>query len=89
MLTSRHCALAQCHLLETEKDHEKKVGDKDFTELSGELSGAICLKAIVLLGNALELFRRFFDDVCWLYESCFAQGQAQQQQQKLAMSLAS
>ena len=29
----------------------------DFAELPGELSGAICLKALVLLGSALELFR--------------------------------
>ena len=32
--------------------------DKDFAELSGELSGAICLKTPVLLGRALELFRK-------------------------------
>ena len=38
----------------------KKLCDKDFAELSAELSGAICLEALVLLGNALELFRKFF-----------------------------
>ena len=34
--------------------------DKDFAELSGELSDAICLETLVLLGKALELFRKFF-----------------------------
>ena len=34
--------------------------DKDFAELSGELSGAIDLKSLVFLGRALELFRKFF-----------------------------
>ena len=34
--------------------------DKDFAELSGELSGAICLKYLVLLVNDLNLFRQFF-----------------------------
>ena len=29
----------------------KKLCDKDFAERSGELSGAICLKALFLLGN--------------------------------------
>ena len=29
----------------------KKLRDKDFAERSGELSGAICLKTLVLLGN--------------------------------------
>ena len=37
--------------------------DEDFAELSGELSGAICLKILVLLGSALELFRKFFGAV--------------------------
>ena len=31
--------------------------NKDFAELSGELSDAICLKILVLFGSALELFR--------------------------------
>ena len=46
--------------------------DKDLAELSGELSGAICLKTLVLQCNALELFRNFFDAVrasIWLCES--------------------
>ena len=41
--------------------------DKDFSELSGELSGAICL-----MGSALELFRKFFGTVrviFWLWGS--------------------
>ena len=33
------------------KGTTKKLCDKDFAERSGELSGAICLKTIVLLGN--------------------------------------
>ena len=38
----------------------KNFCHKDFAELSGELSGAICLKTLVLLGSALELFRKLF-----------------------------
>ena len=30
----------------------KKLCDKDFAERAGELSGAICLKALALLGNS-------------------------------------
>ena len=41
----------------------KNLCEKDFAELSGELSGAICLKALVLLGSALELFGKFFGTV--------------------------
>ena len=33
------------------KGTTKKLCDKDFAERSGELSGAICLKTLVLLGN--------------------------------------
>ena len=33
---------------------------QDFAELSGELSGAICLKTLVLLDRALDLFRKMF-----------------------------
>ena len=33
------------------KGTTKKLCDEDFAERSGELSGAICLKALVLLGN--------------------------------------
>ena len=29
----------------------KNFCDNDFAELSGELSGAICLKTLVLMGN--------------------------------------
>ena len=42
------------------KSTPKNFCDKDFAELSGELSGVICLKALVLLGSALESFRKFF-----------------------------
>ena len=49
----------------------KKLCDKDFAERSGELSGAICLKTLALVGNdlvapsnssesSLVLFVRFF-----------------------------
>ena len=56
--------------------------DKDFAKRSGELSGAICLKTLVLLGNRLgnplEVFqraRKFFGAVraiFWLCESFLA-----------------
>ena len=36
----------------------KNLCDKGFAELSGELSGVICLQTLALLGNALELFRK-------------------------------
>ena len=42
----------------------KNLGDKDVAELSGELSGVICLKTLVLLGSALKLFRNIFGAVC-------------------------
>ena len=35
------------------KGTTKKLCDKDFAERSGELSGAICLRTLVLLGNDL------------------------------------
>ena len=35
----------------TEKGTPKNFCDIDFSELSGELSGAICLKTLVLMGN--------------------------------------
>ena len=41
------------------KGTPKNFCDKDFAELSSELSSAICLKSLVLLGSALELFRTF------------------------------
>ena len=56
------------------KGTPKNFCDQDFAELSGELSGAICLKSLVLLGGALELFRKFFGAVraiCWLWGSFF------------------
>ena len=39
------------YLSGTEKVPPKNFCDKDFAELSGELSGAICLKTLVLMGN--------------------------------------
>ena len=41
----------------------KNLYAKDFAELSGELSGVICLKALVLSGSARELFRKCFGAV--------------------------
>ena len=41
----------------------KNLCDRDFAELSGRFSGAICLKTLVLLGSGLELFRNFFGAV--------------------------
>ena len=41
----------------TEKVPPKNLRDKDFAKLSSELSGAICLKTLVLLASALDLFR--------------------------------
>ena len=52
----------------------KNLREKDFAELSGELSGAICLKTLVLWGSALELFRQFFGAIraiFWLWGSLF------------------
>ena len=45
------------------KGTPKNFCDRDFTELLGELSGAICLKTLVLFGSALELFRKIFGAV--------------------------
>ena len=48
------------------KGTPKNLSDKDFAELSGELSGAVCLKTLVLLGSALvplELVSKFFGGV--------------------------
>ena len=53
----------------------KNFCDKDFAALSGELPGAICLKTLVLLESALELFRKFFGAVrafFWLWGSFLA-----------------
>ena len=38
-------------LIGDRKGTTKKLCDKDFAERSGELSGAICLKTLFLLGN--------------------------------------
>ena len=35
----------------TEKVPQRTFATRDFAELSGELSGAICLKTFVLMGN--------------------------------------
>ena len=43
-----------------QKRHHKETCDKDFAELSGELSVGLCQKTLVLLGNALKLCRKFF-----------------------------
>ena len=59
--SSQH-ALSQRYFRDR-KGTPKNFCDKDFAELSGELSGAICLKALHLLGSALELFRKFFGAV--------------------------
>ena len=59
------------------KGSPKNFCDKDLAELSGELSGAICLKTLVLLGNALELFRKFFGAllaILWLWGSFWGGG---------------
>ena len=45
------------------KGAPKSFCNKIFAELSGELSGAICLTTLVLLGSALEFFRKFFGTV--------------------------
>ena len=44
-------------ILRDRKGAPKNFCDKDFAELPGELSGAICLETLALLGSALELFR--------------------------------
>ena len=36
-----------------QKRTPKNICNKDFAKLSGELSGAICLRTLVLLGSAL------------------------------------
>ena len=57
------------------KGTPKTFCNKDCAELPGEVSGAICLKTLVLLGSALELFRKFFGAVCaiyWLWGSSLA-----------------
>ena len=48
------------YIQEQKKVPQRACVTKDCAELSGELSGAICLKTKALLGSALELFRKFF-----------------------------
>ena len=50
-------------MIRDRKSTPKNFCNKDFAELSGELSGAICLKTLVLSGSALDLFRKFFGTV--------------------------
>ena len=57
----------------SEKILPRSCVDKDLAERSGELSGAICLKALVLLGSdpvTLELFRNFFGAVRAIFWLC-------------------
>ena len=57
------------------KGTPKNFCDKDFAELSGELSGPICLKTLVLLGRSLKLLRKFFGTVraiFWVWGSFLA-----------------
>ena len=42
------------------KGTPKNFCDKDFAELSGELSGAICLKTLVLMGNSVDVSDIFY-----------------------------
>ena len=63
-----------CSRIGDRRGTPKNFCDKDFAELSGELSGAICLKALVSLGSALKLFRKFLGAVraiFWLWDSLF------------------
>ena len=55
------------------KGTPKRLCHKDFPQLSGEVSGVICLKSLVSFGGALESFRNFFGAVrvmFWLCGSC-------------------
>ena len=55
-----------------QKRYPKEVMRQRFCRTFGELSGAVCLKILVLVGSALELFRRFFATVrviFWLWGS--------------------
>ena len=75
---SGHCPLISDKLsvircfLRDRQGTPKNLCDKDYAELSGELSGVICLKTLLLLGSALESFRIFFGAVraiFWLWGS--------------------
>ena len=55
------------------KSTKKKLCDKDFAERSGELSGAICLKTLILMGNdpvtdsnCSQEFCGAVRAICWL-----------------------
>ena len=64
-----------CQDFSDRKGTPKNFCDKDFAELSGKLSVAIYLKTLVLIGSALELFRKFFGAlraIFWLWGSVFA-----------------
>ena len=57
------------------KGTPKNLCDKEFAELSGELSGAISIKTLVSLGSSLELFRKLFGAVraiLWLWGAFLA-----------------
>ena len=51
--------LAGVYFRDRKRYHKELVRQK-FAKLSGELPGAVCLKTLVLLGSALELFRFSF-----------------------------
>ena len=58
-----------------QKRYPKELLRQRFRRTSGELSDTICLKTLVLLGSALELFRKFFGAVLvifWLWGSFLA-----------------
>ena len=68
-------ALTATRFVRDRKGTPKNFSDKDLAELSAEFSGAICLKTLVLLGSALELFRKLFGAVraiLWLWGSVLA-----------------
>ena len=47
----------------TEKLPQRTCATKISAELSGEFSGTICLKTLVLFCSSLQLFRKFFGAV--------------------------
>ena len=58
-----HTEVSPLHLgacpSEAERGTIKNLCVKDFAKLSDEFSGAICVETLVLLGDALRLFRRY------------------------------
>ena len=64
------------HHIRDREGTTKKLRAKEYAELSGEFSGAICLKTLVFfLGNTLDVFRKFFGAVramFWLSGSFLA-----------------